>query len=338
MGAKGQPTIDDVAAAAGVSSATVSRALRNHEKVAPATRERVRAAAERLHYIASPTASGLALGRSRLVGVITPYLGWFFSTVVASLDKTLHAHDHHLLLIDLEDSAPDERLALRQSRMFKRVDGLVLVSVELRAQEAALVRRLELPVVTVGDRFGDAPSVGVDDVQCTRLAAEHLLELGHERVAYVGVARSRSAHRRTPADRLAGFRRVMHEHDRLLREDWVLPCDWSARDAYAVALRLLRGPDRPSAVLAASDEMAVGVLGAAAELGLRVPQELSVVGVDDHDIAGPLGLTTVRQNVPRQGAAAAAILLALLDVTSGPTADQTLPVSLLVRRSSGPPA
>ncbi|MGV1008441.1 MAG: LacI family DNA-binding transcriptional regulator [Dermatophilaceae bacterium] len=335
----GQPTIDDVAAAAGVSAATVSRALRGLDKVHPDTRARVRQAAKDLDYIASPTASGLASGRTRLIGVITPFMGrWFFTNVISAIDKTMRDHNHHLLLMDLEEKSPDERLSLTQSMMFKRVDGLIVINIELNAQEADLVSRLNLPVVTVGSRYADAPWVGIDDVTCGRLAAEHLIGLGHSRIAYLGVARPRSAHRKTPSDRLAGFRRAMHDHEVPMREEWVLPADWSPGDAYTSALALLSVPDRPTAVLAASDEMAVGVLGAALELGIRVPEQLSVVGIDDHDVAGPLGLTTVRQGIAAEGAAAARALLGLLGILSRAEAtDHELPVELVVRRSTAPP-
>lgn len=335
-----QPTIDDVASAAGVSAATVSRALRGLDKVHPETRERVRKAASDLNYIASPTASGLASGRTRLVGAITPFMGrWFFTNLISAIDKAMRDHHHHLIIMDLEEKSPDDRLSLTQSMLFKRIDGLLVVNIELQDGEADLVSRLDLPVVTVGSRFADAPWVGIDDVRCTRLAAEHLIGLGHTRIAYLGVARPRSAHRKTPADRLAGFRRAMHEHSIVLREEWELTSDWSPGDAYRSALELLGRPDRPTGVLAASDEMAIGVLGAAGELGIRVPQELSIIGVDDHDVAGPLGLTTIRQNVTDQGAAAARALLGLLGIVSRSEAsDHELPVELIVRRSTAPPA
>ncbi len=123
-----------------------------------------------------------------------------------------------------------------------------------------------------------------------------------------------------------------------LREEWVLASDWSPGDAYRSALELLSGSRRPTAVLAASDEMAVGVLGAALKLGLRVPEDLSVTGIDDHDVAEPLGLTTIRQNIAAEGAAAARALLALLGILSRTEAtDHEVPVELVVRRSTGPP-
>ena len=119
---------------------------------------------------------------------------------------------------------------------------------------------------------------------------------------------------------------------------WVFESDWSAGDANASALALLSGPDRPTAVLAASDEMALGVLGAAHQLGLEVPRDLSIVGIDDHDLAAVLGLTTVRQAVAAQGLAAAQTLLGLLGlVTPEMMPEQTFPVELVVRTSTGRP-
>jgi DNA-binding LacI/PurR family transcriptional regulator len=119
---------------------------------------------------------------------------------------------------------------------------------------------------------------------------------------------------------------------------WVLESDWSADDANASALALLSGTDRPTAVLAASDEMALGVLGAARRLGLDVPRDLSIVGIDDHDLAAVFGLTTVRQDVSAQGVAAAQTLLGLLGlVTPESIPEQTFPVELVVRESTAGP-
>ncbi len=335
-----QPTIEDVAKAAGVSNATVSRALRGLDKVHPETRNRVAQAAIELGYIASPTASGLASGRSRLIGIITPFMArWFFTGIMSAIEKTVREHQHHILLMDLEQSeSPETRRSLTQGMLFKRVDGLIVINVEMKEGERDLVRRLGLPVVAVGSRFEESPCIGIDDFGSALLAAEHLLAMGHRRIAYVGKARRQAAHRKTPSDRLAGF------HDAMLRAgldvpaSWVFESDWSAGDAYVSALALLDRPNRPSAVLAASDEMALGVLGAARTLGLDVPADLSIVGIDDHDLAAVFGLTTVRQDVTAQGEAAAQTLLALLGLVQTATIpEQTFPVELVVRSSVAAP-
>jgi len=297
-------------------------------------------AATDLDYIASPTAAGLASGRSRLVGIITPFMArWFFTGIMSSIEKTVREYQHHILLMDLEQSeSPVSRLSLTQGMLFKRVDGLIVINVEMQEAERELVRRLGLPVVAVGSRFEDSPCIGIDDFGSAALAAEHLLGLGHRRIAYVGKARPDAAHRKTPSDRLAGFRHAMTRAGIVTPSSWVLESDWSADDANASALALLSGTDRPTAVLAASDEMALGVLGAARRLGLDVPRDLSIVGIDDHDLAAVFGLTTVRQDVSAQGVAAAQTLLGLLGlVTPESIPEQTFPVELVVRESTAGP-
>ena len=335
-----QPTIADVARAAGVSVATVSRALRGLDKVHPETRERVLAAASELDYITSPTASGLASGRTRLVGVITPYMArWFFVEVISAIEKALRQQDHHVLVMDLERSeAPSSRHSLDQRTLFKRVDGVVAINVDMLDTEAELVRQLALPVVTVGSRFDTAPRIGIDDVGTATLAADHLLDLGHRRIAYIGKHFPGSAHTRTPSDRLAGFRASLGARSISVPDEWIFESEWRARDAFASALSLLRAEDRPTAILAASDEMAIGALAAARELGIRVPDDLSIVGIDDHELAEPFGLTTVRQNVVDQGVAAAEALLAQLGLADPALAvDRSFPVELVLRRSTAAP-
>lgn len=334
-----QPTIADVARLAGVSVATVSRALRGLDKVHPETRDRVIAAAAQLDYIASPEAAGLASGRSRLIGVITPFMArWFFTEMMSAIEKVFRDHQHHILLMDLEERSPEVRLALTQNMMFKRVDGLIVINVAFRSSEAEVIKRLNLPVVAVGNAFNGAPLVGIDDVGCAALGTQHLIDLGHTALGYVGKARPHNPHGKTPPDRLQGFVDALHEADVRLRHDWILECDWSAADAYAGALKLLASPDRPTAILAGSDEMALGVMAGARELGLRVPQDLSVIGIDDHDLARVFGLTTVRQDVVEQGRAAAHAMLALLGLADESLARSSVyPVHLLPRTSTCPP-
>lgn len=334
-----QPTISDVALAAGVSVATVSRALRGLDKVHPETRERVLRAAADLDYIASPTAAGLASGRTRLIGIITPFMArWFFTEMMSAIEKTVREQQHHILLMDLEESVAVGRLAITQGMMFKRVDGLIVINVELKEPERELIRRLDLPVVAVGVPYDEAPLIGIDDYASATLASEHLLDLGHRQIAYLGAVPEGFSTRKTPRERLRGFRDLMAARRAEVREDWVIECDWSAGCGYDQAMTLLSRQDRPTAVLAASDEMALGVISAARDLGLRIPEDLSVIGIDDHDLARVFGLTTVRQDVIAQGVAAASALLAQLDLAPADRAtDHTFPVELVIRRSTAAP-
>ena len=173
-----------------------------------------------------------------------------------------------------------------------------------------------------------------------RDATEYLVSLGHERIAYVGAVPSNVAHIQTPQARLDAFRDVMRSHGLAEHKQWVLGSDWTADSAAEDTRRLLRAPERPTAVAAASDEMAIGVMAAARAVGLRVPEDLSVIGIDDHALSNVLGLSTVRQDVTAQGRLAAEILLHQLGISAGEEAGThvVVPTELVVRASTAPPA
>lgn len=335
-----QSTIEDVARAAGVSAATVSRALRGLERVHPATRERVLSAAADLDYIASPTAASLASGRTGVVGVVTPFMSrWFFAKAISAIEKTMRVHGHHVLLMDLEDESYERRLPLSRAMLFKRVDAVVVVNVALSDIERCLVEGLRLPVVTVGNAIADWPWVGIDDVGCGAAATEHVISLGHRAVAFIGAVPAGSPHGRTPVRRVEGFRQAMARHRLPVPPGWVVPADWTADGAQRSARSLFTAGPVPTAVVAGSDEMALGVIAAAGEQGLRVPHDLAVIGIDDHELAAVLGLTTVRQDVMAQGAAAAAIILGRLGyLDEQPEDTVAFPVELVVRRTTAAPA
>ena len=333
-------TITDVARAAGVSVATVSRALRGLDRVSPATRARVLKVAEEMNYVASPTATSLASGRTRVVAVVAPFLTrWFFATLVSAIEKTLRPHGHHVLLFDLEDDTYDQRLPLTQNMLWKRVDGVITLNVPMSVEEVTLLDRLNLPLVAVGSPVPGRPCVRIDDAEAMRTATDYLIGLGHRRIAYVGAVPRNVAHVETPRTRLESFQKTLATHGLMIPDAWILPSDWTADAAAVDAVQLLDVPDPPSAVVAASDEIAIGVMTTARKLGLRVPEDLSIIGIDDFTLSAVLGVTTVRQDVTAQGRRAAEELLtALVDGT--PMGERTvfLPTELIVRSTTAPPA
>lgn len=322
---------------AGVSVATVSRALRGLDRVSPETRERVLRVAQDLHYVASPTATSLASGRTRVVAVVAPFLTrWFFATLVSAIEKTLRAKEHHVILFDLEDDTYDQRLPLSQNMLWKRVDGVITLNVPMSPEEVDLVDRLGLPLVAIGSPVPGRACVRIDDRATMRIAVEHLAGLGHTRIGYIGAVPQNVAHVQTPQDRLEAFREAVRERGLVCEDGWVLGSDWTAEAAARDSATLLAGDDRPTAVVSASDEMAIGVREAARRLGLRVPEDLSVVGVDDYVLSEVLGLTTVRQDVAGQGTRAAQILLGALLDGEDDTDEVVMPTELIVRESTGP--
>ncbi|MDO5503834.1 MAG: LacI family DNA-binding transcriptional regulator [Actinomycetia bacterium] len=335
-------TIVDVAKAAGVSVATVSRALRGLDRVSPSTRERVRQVAEELNYLASPTATSLASGQTRIIGVIVPFASrWYFASMVSAIAKALRGEGYQVLLFDLEQEPFGGRHALTRSMLWKRVDGVVSINLALTDDELSLLSGLHVPVVSIGFDLEGRSSVGIDDYQVARTATEHILDLGHRRIAYVGAALSFSELVKTPQQRLDAFLDALADRDLESPDEWILATDWSAQDARRLTHELLAGSGpRPTAIVCASDEIAFGAHVAIREDGFRVPQDISLVGIDDHQLSSLFELTTVRQDFTVQGAMAAELLLEAVRSQGGSHPEPRallIDAELIVRGSTAPP-
>lgn len=333
--------IEDVARIAGVSTATVSRALRGLPKVSEHTRARVLAAAAELDYVASPTAASLASGKTRVVGVVVPYVTrWYFAQLISGASRVLREHGYHVLLLDVGDNGPQRTLLLDSRMLSKRVDAVLVLSLQLHDVELELLRRLRLPVVTVGTHTRGWPSVRIDDVDVARKATEHLIALGHRTIGFIGGEPTPHPDFATPSDRRRGFEDAMAAHGLPVDPAHVLSADWSVRGGASAGEHLLAACPRPTAVFVASDEMAMGLLHTAGRKGVRVPDDLSVVGVDDHEQAWVHGLTTVAQPVQHEGERASRLLLEELarhGLHDQGTEVITVPTELVVRSSTAPP-
>lgn len=342
-----RPGIVDVARRAGVSVATVSRALRGLPNVSRDTRTRVLTAADELGYSASPLASGLATGRMRAVGVVLPFAGgWFFAEVVRGIEQVLRRHDYDLVLHVLSDEHR-RREFFASLPVRRRVDAILVVGLELDDAEAEVLRSLGMPIAWVGEPVADAHGEFVDDVAAARLAVEHLLALGHRRIACVGgdPGRSGPARRRTE-----GYRQALAAAGLRPQPGWELDGGFTPEGAQAAVFAVLAAPgERPTALFCHSDEMAFGALGALRELRLDCPRDVSVVGLDGHALAATFGLTTVAQPVLELGGQAARWLVAHLADVDSPEEDdddedvntttgpQLHEVRLLVRGSTAAP-
>jgi DNA-binding LacI/PurR family transcriptional regulator len=334
----GQAKIADVAAFAGVGVATVSRVLNGRANVASATRERFLEAIKTLNYHPSSVARNLSLKRTLVVGVVTPFL-----TNPSPIERVrgivtaLGESEYDLALFDVE-SPGRQRRAFRLLADPHRTDGLLIVSMVPPLDEVERLHAGGIATVLVDGRVDGLPAVVIDDVDGGLMATRYLLELGHRRVAFIGDKPPDGFRHQSTGDRTLGYQRALAEYDLPVRPEYLREGTHSRHVARSIAEELLRVPERPTAIFAASDTQALGVLEAARALGIRVPEDLSVIGFDDIEIASYAGLTTIRQPLFESGRRGAELLLAALAGNPPPARVETLQLDLIVRGTTRPPA
>ena len=328
-------TTRDVAALAGVSSATVSRALHGHRSISEATRIKVEQAAAQLGY--APAAHA-ATDRAR-VAVVMPFLDrWYFAQVLDGAERAL-ADRGILVLIQRLVDLDDRRRALLGDVPRREVDGVLLVNVPPAPDEAALLADRRVPLVLIGASLPGVPSVEIDDVAAARAATTHLVELGHRRIGLISGRPFERIPFTAPPERRRGFL-LAHKQAGLPWDPRLeVTADFTVRGGYRAGRALLAMDIRPTAIFAGSDEMALGVLAAARDADLRVPEDLSVVGIDDHEMAELAGLTTVAQPVRTLGELAALHLAGLITHHAEASVPTRLivPTMLVVRETTAAP-
>lgn len=330
-------TIYDVAKASGVSLATVSNVINNGSRpVRPETRQRILDAIERLDYHPSAVARGLARQRTRTIGILFG--------VVESSAIVINAYSAAILQAVLAEAAETGydvthltapwRGAAESLRAFRdgRTDGNVIVAPPFDSDILPALVSLGLPLVAVSAPPSGVPSVDVDDAAGARLAMGHLLSLGHRRIAHIcGPLNLPSA-----LVRREGYALALREAGIALQEEYLVPGSYRPEEGYAATRRLLALPEPPTAIFAANDEIALGVLEAAREMGVSIPGRLSLVGVDDRPVSALLTppLTTVRQPFEEIGRRATRLLVeAIGGASPAATAELFLP-HLVVRGST----
>ena len=334
-------SIEDVARRAGVSIATVSRALRGLPDVATSTRDRVLSAANELNYVASPFAARLASGRTTTVGLVVPFVNrWFFAEVIDTVETALRHAGYDLLLYNLGDEDGRGRF-FEVMPMRKRVDGVLVASLVLDDAEFTALTELSRPVGLLGLERDGFLSARIDDVAAARTAVDHLVGLGRRRIALIGGDTDDPMAFTPPLHRRDGYRDALREAG--------LPIDprlerlgyFTVEGGRAAARTLLALPERPTAIFAESDEMAYGALREIRDAGLRVPEDVAVIGFDDQPLSELLDLSTIRQPVADQALDVTTRLLAqVAQVAEEPAETPTppavvLPTELVVRGSTG---
>jgi LacI family transcriptional regulator, repressor for deo operon, udp, cdd, tsx, nupC, and nupG len=331
------PSVQAVAERAGVSVSTVSRALRGVAGISELTRKRVRDAADEIGYVASPSASRLATGRTSTVAVVVPLLSkWVFAEVIAAAGRILSREGYDVLLTEL--STPELRRTFFASpRLHGRSDGVLVVALQPTRAEIEVLEAQGQAVALIGSEHAGTSSVRVDDRAGGRAATRHLLNLGHERIAFLGIQDVPGSPLGgvPPAERLLGYREALAEAG-IPADPLYEPRVENTVDAGAAAMaELLTAKEPPTALVAASDELAFGALSTLRSAGLSTPADFSVVGYDNHELAGAIALTTMDHGVAAQGRLAAEALVAAL--TGGNAATGLITPRLVVRGTTAPP-
>jgi len=328
-------TIHDVAKRAGVSAGTVSRSVAGRAGVNQATRQRVLAAVEELRYTPNLAAQRLSTGKHLSIAVIVPF--FTSAPVSARLNGAvgvLANSPYDLIIHSIQ--TPEQRESCFELIPHRRqADGVLIISVSPRDdREVASLRRAEVPVVLIDSDHPSVtslPRVVMDDIAGGRSATEYLLELGHRRIGFVGDRTDNLFHFIWSRDRRRGYRQALQTAGVEPAPGYSGEGEPTRAGARAVARAMLSAPDRPTAIVAANDTRAIGVLEAARELGLRVPEDVSVIGYDDIEIAELIGLTTIRQPLCRSGQRGMQLLLERMCGESVEPVREILPVELVVR-------
>lgn len=330
-------TLEEVARLAGVSRSTVSRVINNHPNVRPEVRKRVWEVIQQVGYQPHAAARSLVTNRTQMLGLVIPrglvtlFSDPFFPILIRGVADVCTARRYYLMLSFFSDPHQQEELYRRALRS-RLLDGVILSGAPLDDPLVPWLLQDNTPFVVAG-RYPDerVTYVDVDNVGGARMAVEHLLRLGHRRIATITGPLTMMAGQ----DRLEGYRQALLSrgipvHDALIAEG-----DFTEEGARVAMQRLL--PQRPTAVFAASDTMAVGAMKAIREAGLRIPDDIAIVGFDDLPIASAVDppLTTVRQPIERMGAMAAEMLIGLVEGTITGPQHVILPTQLIVRASCG---
>jgi DNA-binding LacI/PurR family transcriptional regulator len=331
-------TIADVAADAGVGVGTVSRVLNGSDQVREATLRAVRDSIDRLGYRPSHAAAALVRGTPRTVAILVTHMTRPSTVVrVASALEVLDEQGYDTIVCNVESPVERDR-HLEALLPTHRADGVLAICLPLSPDQLGQFARAGVALVSVDAVNTGVPQTVIDDVAGGRLAAGHLLALGHRRIGFVGdMAASKPPTGlgfTSSASRLRGFRQAVAQAGLQSDAELIRRGRHDTATAAELAAQLLKLPDRPTAIFAASDTQAIGVLSAAERLGMAVPGELSVIGFDDIEPAAFLDLSTVRQPLDLSGAEGARRLCALLRGEKVRPVRQELAIELVPRGSS----
>lgn len=332
----GDVNMADVARHAGVSIATVSRALREVPGVSEATRQRIREIAAELSYVVSPEASSLARGTTGRVAVVVPDLAaWFYAAMLAAIQRRLREAGRDALLYQVRNEAERgyffEHLPSR-----RKVDAVVLVALPMLQHEVERLAHIGADVVVAGGQLQDLPHVFVDDRAIAHQAVDHLVSLGHRRIAMIRTSDNEGTVWTSDVLRHEGFRDAMTLAGLGLPEHYLITETYGVRAGAEAMSRLLDLSEPPTAVFAYSDEIAISALECLRLRGVRCPEDISIIGVDGHPLGELFGLTTLDQQVEEQAAAVVAMVVGMIDHHTASPRESVVQARLVLRSTTGP--
>lgn len=334
---KSSVTIRDVARLAGVGVGTVSRVLNESESVSQATRSKVLEAISELDYTPNLIARRLSTGKTMTIGVILPFFtNPSYVERLRGVESILWETQYDLILFNADTSARRD-VYFREAPRRERVDGLLIITHAPSDDDVQRFRAAGVPVVLIDGCHPDLSYVAIDDVEGGYQATRHLIELGHRKIGFVSDFLETSLNFRPVRDRHLGYYQALTEAEIPYRASYHKQGLHSRLEARNLTYELLNQPDPPTAVFAYSDTQAIGVLEAARDLGLRVPQDVSVIGFDNIEVAEYWHLTTIHQPLFESGVTGCRILLNGLDQPVHETHQIILPTQLVVRGTTAPP-
>lgn len=331
------PTIKEVARAAGVSIATVSRVI-NGGGVSSKLEQKVQRAMEKLHYHPSTLARSFKKQETRLIGVMIPLLDHpFYSRLATAIEKKLFDSNYRAIICNSEESESREQ-AYMEMLLRQRVDGIIINSAAKNTEYTHELQNLKIPYVLIDRNLPDVEcgKVFCDNSQGGYIGMQHLIELGHRRIAVVGAP----TYTEPITRRIRGTRAALADFGMAENPDLLVTGDTQLFDmGYEAARHLLGMSPRPTAIFALTDVTAVGVMHAAGEMGLKIPDDLSVLGYDDVPVASHMipPLTTVAQPIVEMGERAVELLFKQIENPELPPEKAVLPTRLIVRGTTAPP-
>jgi LacI family transcriptional regulator len=333
-------TLKDIAEITRFSVNTVSRALNGRPEIKETTRSQILDVAEKLGYRPNRLAQGLRNQRTGIIGVVvTDISNPFFGAVVKSIEKESRKKGYQIILLDTDENPDLEHDAI-QTLISQHVDGAIICPTQHNDKYLRELEHHGVKLVLLARRFLDADFSYVipNDEQAGYLAADHLIRLGHRRIAFINAPR----HISSAQDRLSGFAQAHRDHGLALSESLVRFGALCVSDGYEIAKQLLTDSLEITAVITFSDFVALGVIRAARDVGLRVPDNLSVVGIDDSEFSSafPLSLTTVRSPTKELGQSAMHAIVRQLGTPAGEKPTQTceiIDMELMVRTTTASP-